>query len=175
MTATSISALTVALPSDTEIVMTRSFDAPRRLVFDAWTKPEHIRRWFGPRGWTVPECEIDLRAGGRYRFVLGAPDGKQLCLSGVYCEVDAPEFLVNTEVFDLWPGIECVGSLLLEEHDGKTTMTAHFVYGSKEDRDLVLEDGGMEAGAGESMERLEELLRSITSTSAYQPIGGEGL
>src|SRR4029079_16263900 len=118
----------VTTPSDRAIVMTRVFNAPRRLVFEAWTKPELLARWFGPRGWTVPVCEIDLRPGGAYRYVLRGPDGAEMGMRGVYREIVPPERLVCTEVFDQWPDSESVITALLTEQDGKTTWTATVVY-----------------------------------------------
>src|ERR671933_1431990 len=99
-TADRIGATTFTTPSDREIVMRRVFDAPRRLVFDAWTTPELFARWFGARGWSVPVCEIDLRPGGRYRYVMRGPDGQEVAMAGVYREVVPPERLVTTERFE---------------------------------------------------------------------------
>src|SRR3989442_1038464 len=100
MTAAESGRLSVAAQSDRELVMTRVFDAPRQLVFDAWTRPELFVRWFGPRGWSVPVCEIDLRPGGSYRYVLRGPGGAEIGLRGAYREVVPPERLVCTQVFD---------------------------------------------------------------------------
>lgn len=152
--------LIVTTPSDREIVMTRVFNAPRRLVFDAWTRPELFVRWFGPRGWTVPLCEIDLRPGGSYRYVLRGPDGAEMGMRGVYREIVRPDRLVTTEVFDDWPDNESVITALLTEQDGKTTWTATVVYPSKEVRDAVIQSG-MERGAAESLDRLSELLATM--------------
>src|SRR5215831_18353622 len=92
--------LKVTTPTDREIVMTRVFDAPRHMVFEALTKPELLKRWFGPRGWTLPVCEIDLRVGGAWRFVLHGPDGRDIGMRGVYKEIVPPERLVHSESFD---------------------------------------------------------------------------
>ncbi len=160
------SKLTVTTPSEREIVMTRVFNAPRRLVFDAWTKPELFVRWFGPRGWTVPVCEIDLRPGGTYRFVLRGPDGSEIGMRGVYREIVRPDRLVCTEAYDGFsevgwrPEDESVVTTVLTEHDGKTTWTATVVYPSREVRDAVIQSG-MERGAAESYDRLAELLATI--------------
>ena len=99
-----IEALQVATPTDREIVLTRVFNAPRRLVFDAFTKPELLKRWFGPRGWSLVVCEVDLRVGGTFRFVLRSPDGKEMGIRGVYREIVAPERSVHLESYDDYPG-----------------------------------------------------------------------
>src|SRR5260370_26293698 len=96
--------LQVTTPSEREVVMTRVFDAPRRLVFDALTKPELFKRWFGPRGWSLAVCEIDLKVGGAWRSVLRGPGGKELGMRGVYQEIGPPERFVRTESFDDSPG-----------------------------------------------------------------------
>src|SRR5215203_6188793 len=117
--------LEVTTPTEREIVMTRSFDAPRRLVFDAWTKPELVRQWLlGPPGWTMPVCEIDLRVGGKYRYVWRGPDGTEMGMGGVHREVLPPEKIVCTQLFDQdWSGGEAIGTLVLTEQDGVTTLT----------------------------------------------------
>ena len=166
MAAASSERLTVTARGDREIVMTRVFDAPRHLVFDAWTKPELLARWFGPRGWTVPVCEIDLRPGGTYRFVLRGPDGSEIGMRGVYREIVRPDRLVCTEAYDGFsevgwrPEDESVVTTVLTEDDGKTTWTATVVYPSKEVRDAVIQSG-MERGAAESYDRLAELLATM--------------
>ena len=117
--------LTVTLPSDREIVITRVVNAPRALVFDCFTKPDLVRRWLlGPPGWTMPVCEIDLRVGGRYRYVWQHADGRKMAMGGVYREVVPPERIVATEKFDQswYPG-EAVSTVTLIERDGRTTLT----------------------------------------------------
>lgn len=155
--------LKISIPNDNEIVMTREFDAPRQLVFDAHTKPEHIVRWFGLRGEQMPVCEVDLRVGGRWRYVLSAPGG-EMGIYGIYQEIVPPERLVTTEVFEgeffEAMGSGTVNTMVLEEHDGKTTMTLTVNYRTKEQRDAVLASP-MEQGAGESFDRLEELLATL--------------
>src|SRR5919199_4337612 len=96
--------LQVSTPSDREIVMTRVFDAPRDIVFDAFSKPELLKRWFGPRGWSLTVCDVDLRPGGGFRFVLRGPDGKEMGMRGVYREVNPPAGSVHMESFDDYPG-----------------------------------------------------------------------
>ena len=149
--------LKVTTPTDREVVMTRVFDAPRHLVFDAFSKPELLKRWFGPRGWSMSVCDVDLRVGGGFRFVLQGPDGQSMGMRGVYQEIDAPGRSVHLESFDDFPGEPAVVTTVLEEQDGKTTMMVTVLSPSKEVRDAVLESG-MEHGAAESYDRLAELL-----------------
>jgi uncharacterized protein YndB with AHSA1/START domain len=159
MSTTSSGGLTVTLPSDREIVMTRVFDAPRELVFEAHSKCEHLKRWWG-RGNPLT-CEIDFRPGGTYRFVEHAPDGEDYAFRGEYREILAPERIVHTFEFEGMPGHVSVETLVLEEHDGKTTLTSTSVFQSVEDRDGMLHSG-MEAGASKSMDSLAELLATLT-------------
>ena len=147
-------------PTDREIVLTRTFDAPRRLVFDAFTKPLLLKRWFGPRGWSLVVCEVDLRVGSGFRFVLRGPDGRDMGMSGVYREIEPPERSVHTESFDDYPGESVVTAVWVEEGD-KTTLTATVLYASQEVRDAVIKSG-MEHGAGESYDKLAELLEAST-------------
>ena len=151
--------LTVSTPTDREIVMTRVFDAPRKLVFDAMTKPELLKRWFfGPPGWSLEVCEIDLKVGGGYRYLWRGRDGIEMGMRGVYREVVPPERIVQTEAFDKswYPG-EAVGTLVLVERDGKTTLTQTVLYDSRETRDAVLKTP-MERGVAMGYDRLAELL-----------------
>jgi len=150
--------LKVTTPSDREIVMTRVFDASRRMVFDAFSKPELLKRWFGPRGWTLTTCEIDFRVGGGFRFVLRDTDGKEMGMRGAYREIVPPERSVHMESFDDYPGESQVTGIFVEQN-GKTTLTVTVLYDSKEVRDAVLQSG-MEHGAAESYDRLAELLAS---------------
>ena len=153
--------LRVTTPSEREIVMTRIFDAPRHLVFDAFTKPELLKRWFGPKGWSLVVCEVDLRVGGSWRFVLRGPDGKEMGMRGVYREVQPPERSVHTETFDDFPGESTVTAVLVEDR-GKTTLTATVRYESQEIRDAVIQSG-MEHGAAESYDKLAELLSEVSA------------
>ena len=155
--------LKVTMPSDREIAMTRVFDAPRTLVFDAHTKPELVRRWLlGPPGWSMPVCEIDLRVGGKYRWVWrNDKDGTTMGMGGVYREIVAPERLVTTEQFDeAWYPGEGLNTLVLLEQRGRTTLTQTMRYQSREARDAVLK-AGMEQGVEASYDRLVELLASM--------------
>jgi uncharacterized protein YndB with AHSA1/START domain len=145
---------------DLEIVITRAFDAPRKLVFDAFTKPELVKQWLlGPDGWSMPVCEIDLKVGGKYRYVWRRDkDGTEMGMGGVYREIVAPERIVATEKFDQpwYPG-EAVGTFVLVEQGGKTTLTETILYESREARDGVLKSG-MEKGVVASYDRLAKLL-----------------
>ena len=151
--------LKVTLPTDREVVMTRVFDAPRQMVFDAFSKPELLKRWFGPRGWSLVVCEVDLRVGGGFRFVMRGPDGKDMGMRGVYREIAAPERSVHMESFDDYPGESQVTAVFTEEN-GKTTLNVTVLYPSKEVRDAVVQMG-MEHGAAESYDKLAELLAGV--------------
>jgi len=152
--------LTVSTPTEREIVMTRVFDAPRHLVFEAMTRPELLKRWLlGPEGWTMPVCEIDLREGGAYRYVWQKGD-TQMGMGGVYKEIAAPGRIVQTEVFDdAWYPGEAINTTVLSEENGRTTLTLTILYQSKEARDGVLASP-MEDGVGASYDRLADLLAS---------------
>ncbi len=150
--------LQVTTPTDREIVLTRVFDAPRQMVFDAFTKPELLKRWFGPHGWSLVVCEVDLKVGGTFRFVLRGPDGNDMGMRGVYREIVAPERSVHMESFDDYPGESQVTAVFVEQ-GGRTTMTATVLYPSQEIRDIVIKSG-MEHGAAESYDKLAELLVS---------------
>jgi uncharacterized protein YndB with AHSA1/START domain len=158
-------ALTVTTPSDREIVMTREFDAPRELVFEAHTSCEHMSRWWGPRKYEFASCEIDFRPGGKWRIVHRGPDGEEYGFHGEYREIVPPERIVWTFEFEGFPGDVSVETLTLEEHDGKTTFTATSVYDTVEARDGMLQSG-MEEGAAESMDRLDEYLEVLKERAA---------
>lgn len=152
---------TVATPSDQEIRMTRLFDAPRHLVFEAMTKPEHVRRWWGclGEGYSVPVCEIDFRPGGRWRFVNRHPKG-EAAFHGEYQEIAPPSRVVFTEVFEEFPDTVSVVTAELSDENGKTRLTATVRYPSKEVRDMVIASG-MSTGAGISYDRLEDLVAEL--------------
>jgi uncharacterized protein YndB with AHSA1/START domain len=154
--------LQITTSSEREIVMSRVFDAPRSLVFDAWTKPELLKRWLGVRGgWSMVVCEVDLSVGGAYRFVWRGPDGAEMGMGGVYREIAPPERLVATESFDdPWYSGEAVDTTVLVEEGGQTTATTTALYESEEIRDAVL-DSGMARGVAESYDMLAEYLASI--------------
>ena len=152
---------TVTTPSDQEIRMTRLFDAPRRLLFEAMTKPEHVRRWWGclGEGYSVPVCEIDLRPGGAWRFVNRHPQG-EAAFHGEYREITPPSRLVFTEVFEEYPDSVSVVTAEFTEEGGKTRLTATVRYPSLEVRDAVLASG-MASGAAISYDRLEDLVAEL--------------
>jgi len=152
----------VTTPSDREIVLTRLFDAPRRLVFDAMTRPEHVRRWWGilDDRYSVPVCEIDFRVGGAWRFVGRGPHGEGPAFYGVYREIVPPERVVFTEIYEPFPDAGSVVTAVLTEEGGKTRLTATCLYPSLDVRDMVI-GTGMEKGAGLSYDRLEDLVREL--------------
>ena len=156
----SAGALQIKAHADREIVLTRSFDAARNLVFEAFTKPELVKQWMlGPPGWTMPVCEIDLRVGGKYRYVWRRDaDGSEMGCGGIYREIVAPERLVHTERFDdpWYPG-ESLITTVLEEERGRTTLTATMLYESRDARDGILKSG-MESGVAASYDRLARLV-----------------
>ena len=160
MVAKSSSALTVTLPSDREIQMTRLFDAPRELIFEAYTSCEHLARWWGPRKYELSSCKMDFRPGGKYRFVHSGPDGEEHGFRGEYREIVQPERIVSTFEWEGLPGHISIDTLTLTEENGKTRYTIVSLFDSVEDRDGMLQSG-MEGGANESMERLDELLQQM--------------
>ena len=149
-------------PSDTEITLTRLFDAPRELVWEAMTKPEHVRRWWGclDERYSVPVCEIDLRVGGTWRFVGRGPDGDFPAFFGEYLEIDRPGRLVYTEIFEPFPDAASVVTQRLDEEQGKTRLTVTARYDSRQTRDIVL-GTGMEKGAAVSYDRLEDVVSAL--------------
>jgi uncharacterized protein YndB with AHSA1/START domain len=151
----------VTTPSEEEIRLTRLFDAPRDLVFEAMTKPEHVKQWWGRLGdgYSVPVCEIDLRPGGKWRFVNRHPKG-EAAFYGEYREVTPPGRVVFTEIFEEFPDAVSVVTTELTEEGGKTRLTATVRYPSREVRDMVL-GTGMDRGAGISYDRLEDLVATL--------------
>ena len=159
--------MTIDTPSDREISMTRVFNAPRPMVFEAFTKPELVSRWLtGPEGWTMPICEIDLRVGGNYRYGWKHADGKTMGSHGTYKEIVRPERVVATEQFDepWYPG-EAIGTTTFVEEGGRTRVTLTVQYDSKETRDGALKSG-MEHGVAHSFDQLEKLLESKSEAKA---------
>ena len=148
--------LQVTTPSDREIVLTRVFNAPRHMVFEAFSKPELLKQWFGPHGWSLSVCEVDFRVGGSFRFVMKGPSGRRNGHARRVLEIAPPERSVHMESFDDFPGESQVTTVFVEK-DGKTTMTATVLYDSKEVRDAVIQTG-MEHGAAETYDRLAEFL-----------------
>jgi uncharacterized protein YndB with AHSA1/START domain len=151
--------LTVSLPSDREIKLTRVFNAPRDLVFKAMTSCEHVKQWWGRRGSTMASCQLDFRPGGSWRFVE-RHDGQDFAFRGEYREIQAPERVVQTFEFEGFPGHISVETMTLSEQQGRTTITVVSRFDSKEDRDGMLQSG-MEAGASETYDRLEEYVVTL--------------
>jgi uncharacterized protein YndB with AHSA1/START domain len=154
--------LEITTPSDQEILITRRFNAPRALVWDAFTKPALLTRWMGLMpGWTFPVCEIDLRVGGSYRYVWRGPDGAEMGMGGTYVEVDPPKRLAASEYFDQkWYDGACTESTTFTESGGVTTVVIRLRYDSREIRDAVLQSPmatGMELGFA----NLEQLLATL--------------
>jgi uncharacterized protein YndB with AHSA1/START domain len=152
-------------PSDREIVITRLFDAPRRLVFEAMTRPEHVRKWWGilDDRYSVPVCEIDLRVGGKWRFIGRGPHGEGPEFYGEYREVAPPERVVFTEIYAAFPDVESVVTAVLTEERGKTRLTATCLYPTVDVRDAVI-SSGMEKGAAISYDRLEEVAAGLAAS-----------
>jgi uncharacterized protein YndB with AHSA1/START domain len=151
---------TYTTPSDREVVITRVVSAPRGVVFEAFTSARHVPNWLiGPEGWTMPVCEIDLRPGGRWRYVYRKGDGSEMTMQGSYREVAPPERLVSTESWGPdWP--ETVNTMVLAEADGLTTITITVHYPSKEARDAALKTG-MKEGMDQGFARLDTLLETL--------------
>jgi uncharacterized protein YndB with AHSA1/START domain len=163
--------LKVEARGDREIVMTRVFDAPRRLVFDAFTKPDLLKRWLtGSSGWTLPVCEIDLRVGGSIRYLWRGPAGEEMGMRGVFREITPPDRIVSTERFDqAWYPGEAVGTVVFTEQGGKTTLTQTIVYESREARDIVLKSP-MEQGISLSYNQLADLLMRLAAEKSQRSV-----
>lgn len=157
MTAIPLNDFALALPSAREVVITRTFDAPRALVYEALSKPEHVKRWWGLRASTMTTCEMDVRVGGSYRFVIRDPSGAEYAFVGEYRELDPPAKVVSTFAMEGMPFNPAVETMTLEEVGGKTKLTSVLAYVTPEERDGHL-GSGMEVGARESYDRLAELL-----------------
>lgn len=151
---------TYATPTDREVVITRVVAAPRRLVFEAYTTPRHLQQWLlGPEGWTMPICEMDLRAGGAFRYVWRKEDGAEMTIAGSVREVVPPERLVTTESWGPeWP--ETVNTVVFTEAAGHTTITLTVRYPSRDARDAALQTG-MKEGMDQGFARLDALLRVL--------------
>ena len=152
----------VELPSDTEILITRVFDAPAGLVFDVWTNPQHVQNW-----WTGPEdnwlvCDIDLREGGHWRYVVESPVHGVFGWHGQYRSIEPSHRIVSTEVFEGYPDAEAIDNLTLVEVDGVTTMTVLVQHSSKENRDGHL-NAGMEGGLQLALNRVDHILEDLQS------------
>lgn len=155
---------TVTLPSDTEILITRSFEAPRWLVWDAMTTPRHLLRWWGPHWSPLVSCEIDLRIGGTWRYVSRDADGAEFAWHGTYHDIVAPKRIQSTEVFEGFPDAEALNTMTLLEKDGVTTLQTLVRHSSRENRDGHV-NSGMEAGMQQTFDRLDDLLAVADSTA----------
>jgi uncharacterized protein YndB with AHSA1/START domain len=157
--------LTVTLPSDRELLLTRVFDAPRDLVWETMTNPEYVKRWWCcMEGFTMPVCEIDLRVGGTYRYLMIAPDGSEVGFRGEYKEIVAPSRVVHTEIFDPFPDSPALVTLTLEERGGKTYYQSRVLHTTKEARDMHVQSG-MEQGAGIALDRLEAIAQTLAKAA----------
>jgi uncharacterized protein YndB with AHSA1/START domain len=160
MAVTSSGTAVVTLPTDTQILITREFDAPRHLVYRAWTTPELIRRWWsGDRG-EVTVAAVDLRVGGTWRYVMTANGGFEVAFHGEYREIVPNERIVSTEVYEGMPDGEAVETLTFTERDGRTTLSILVQHASRDDRDAHI-DSGMEGGMQEAMDHLEQVAVSL--------------
>lgn len=150
--------LAVTTPSDREICMTRLFDAPRELVFEAMHRPDLLKRWLaGPPGWSLEQCEVDLRVGGAFRHVWRGPEGAEMGMGGIFREIARPERIVRTELFDQdWTGGEALAALVLTEKAGETELAVTVLYSSREARDGALQSG-MKEGVAASYDKLDTL------------------
>lgn len=160
MTATTTHSAVVTFPADTQILVTRDFNAPRHLVYRAHVEPDLVKRWWAGERGVVDQAEIDLRVGGRWRYVMTANEGFEVAFHGEYREISEPERLVNTEIYEGAPEGVGVVTTTLTESDGRTTLTQLCEYGSREVRDAVI-DSGMESGMQESMDALEQVAVSL--------------
>jgi uncharacterized protein YndB with AHSA1/START domain len=167
MVAQSSPTFELSLVGDREIEISYFFDAPRELVFDAMTKPEHLRNWYGPRDYTVTECEMDFRVGGKYRIVQQNPAGEEFVFFGEYREIVRPERVVQTWAFEPFGDRPSTETLTLTEVDGRTQVRASSVFMGAEDRDGVVASG-MEWGARQSYERLAELIAELTAAAGQR-------
>ena len=147
----------IEYPNDLEIVTTREFDAPIALVFDVWTKPEHVRKWFAPFTDEVTECSIDLRVGGSYHIAFVTGDGTECSFRGTYLEVEPPIRTVATWLFEGWPDAHAVESVDLHETDGVTTLTMRLAFRDQAGRDHMTKHDGQE----DSLDKMEDYLRSL--------------
>lgn len=151
---------TLTLPSDLEIEMKRVFRTSARTLFDVWTKPEHVRKWYAVRSTTMTVCDIDLRVGGAWRWVVAKPNGFEIAFSGVFREIEAPHRFQRTEYFEAIPDSGSIVTVTFDEQDGQTTLTMNMLFEDKEHRDGCLKSG-MELGVQECYQKIDELLASL--------------
>jgi uncharacterized protein YndB with AHSA1/START domain len=157
---TSSGAAQVTLPAEDQLLITREFDAPKHLVYKAYTTPDLVRRWWSGERGAVTTCEIDLRVGGTWRYVMVANEGFEVAFHGEYREIVPNERLVMTEVYEGMPDAEAVDHITFTEEDGRTTLTMLVQHRNQEERDAHL-NSGMEAGMQEAMDRLEQVAVSL--------------
>jgi uncharacterized protein YndB with AHSA1/START domain len=160
MAVTSSGTAKVTLPTDEQILITREFDAPKHLVYKAWTTPELVKRWWNAKRGEVTIAEIDLRVGGAWRYVQVTPDGFEVGFHGEYREIVPNERIVSTEIYEGMPEAEALNTLTLAEEDGRTTLTILVEHTSTEDRDAHI-NSGMEAGMQDAMDLLEQVAVSL--------------
>jgi uncharacterized protein YndB with AHSA1/START domain len=160
MAQTSSGTATVTLPTDEQILITREFDAPKHLVYEAWTTPEHVKRWWNAKRGEVTVAEIDLRVGGKWRYVMETDDGFEVGFHGEFREVVPNERIVSTEVYEGMPDAEAMNTVTFIEADGRTTLTVLVQHSRKEHRDAHIESG-MEAGMQDAFDLLEEVAVSL--------------
>ena len=151
---------TVTLPTDEQILIRREFDAPKHLVYEAWTTPELVKRWWGAKRGEVTLAEIDLRVGGRWRYVSVTDGGLEVAFHGEFREIEPNERIVSTEVYEGMPDGEALNTITFAEEDGRTTITILVEHSSKEHRDAHIESG-MEDGLQDAMDLLEEVAISL--------------
>jgi len=152
----------IVLPGEPSFIVKRTFNAPARLVWEAWTRPEYMRRWYGNSCMTLEVCEMDVRPGGAWRRVLRMQDGKQIGFHGVYREVEFPQRVVFTEVYEPVPEHPSLVTVTLSERDGKTSVVVEQLHDSVQSRDAHI-GSGMEAGMREALDRLEDFVSALPS------------
>jgi len=150
----------VTLPTDTQILIAREFDAPKHLVYEAWTTPELVKRWWSGHRGAMTIAEIDLRVGGAWRYVMVAEGGFEVAFHGEYREIDPNERIVSTEVYEAMPEGEALNTVTFTEADGGTSLTLLMELASKDERDAVIKSG-MEGGMQEQMDLLEQIAISL--------------
>jgi uncharacterized protein YndB with AHSA1/START domain len=161
MAATSSRSAKVTLPTDNQILITREFDAPKHLVYEAYTTPALVRRWWHAKRGEVTVCEIDLRVGGKWRYAMRTQDGTEVAFHGEYREIVPNERIVSTEIYEGYPDAEAVDTLTLTELNGRTTLTILVQHACKEDRDAHIESG-MEAGLQDALDLMEQVAISLS-------------
>ena len=153
----------IEFPSDLEILMTREFQAPVELVFDVFTKEEHVRKTFPPFGEEMAVCDIDLRVGGEYHYVMVTDEGREMSFRGTFLEIEPPARLVQTWLFDGWPNAEAVETVDFQETDGVTTMTWKLAFRDQAGRDHMTKYDGLEA----NFDNVEDYLRSLLDQKGW--------